>query len=499
VCQHNDFDVIVIGSGAGGAAFAHACALSGKRVLVVERGRTPASPVAHDERATLIDKGPYDDRAVVVNGASLRLFMGGVLGGGTSVFGGAMLRPSAADFHPGRSYGDRLTRELWDWPIAYEDLSAYYDQAESLYRVAAAPHDDYSPLNSPCRTTAALPLELAPVNVRLVSTARRAGLRPFQLPLAIDSERCLRCSTCTGFLCVNGARRSAAQILNELAAIDRCRVLPDTEVERLEFVRGGRVDSVLLRRRSDGSTRRVGARCFALAAGAVGSPAILLRSGCDGPHIGRNYMLHYSPIVVGLFGSTTGADHRFVKQVGFADYYFGTAECPQKMGLIQSLPAPGPLMLAKSGLKRWPQAALAFLRRRMLPLTGIVEDLPDPANRVDLANNGSLRLSHRFSAYDRERGRSLARAMQQILRGAGALACVSRAFPSAEHVAHQCGTLRMGALAKHAVVDRDCRLFGSPNLFVVDGSVLPTSLGVGPSLTIVANALRVARAALTSI
>jgi choline dehydrogenase-like flavoprotein len=169
------------------------------------------------------------------------------------------------------------------------------------------------------------------------------------------------------------------------------------------------------------------------------------------------------------------------------------------MGLVQSLPAPGPLMLAKMGMKGWPQGVLRFLRNRMLPLAGIVEDLPDPANRVELQRDGSIGLKHDFSSFDRERGRALGREMNRILRRAGAVMRTSRSFPSREHVAHQCGTLRFGRDRAQAVADRDGRVFGRPNLFVADGSVFPTSLGVGPSLTITALALRSARAALNGM
>jgi choline dehydrogenase-like flavoprotein len=153
-------------------------------------------------------------------------------------------------------------------------------------------------------------------------------------------------------------------------------------------------------------------------------------------------------------------------------------------------------MLAKLGLKRWPQSVLQFLRNRMLLLAGIVEDLPDPNNRVVVRGDGSIGLQHDFSPFDRERGRALGREMNRILRRAGAIFRSARSFPSREHVAHQCGTLRFGRDPAHAVVDAEGRMFGRPELFVVDGSVLPTSLGVGPSLTITALALRSARAAL---
>jgi choline dehydrogenase-like flavoprotein len=203
-------------------------------------------------------------------------------------------------------------------------------------------------------------------------------------------------------------------------------------------------------------------------------------------------MVHLSPIVVGIFRRPTGADETFVKQVGLADYYFGTESFAQKMGLIQSLPVPGPLLLAKTAPRLMPHRFLQFLRRRMLPMVGIIEDLPNPANRVSWGSDGQPRLRHRFGPYDVERGRRLARLTAQILRRAGAVFCLKQQFASDEHVAHQCGTLRFGKDPQHAVLDAECRLFGHPNVFVVDGSCLPTSLGVGPALTIMANALRVA-------
>ena len=149
-------------------------------------------------------------------------------------------------------------------------------------------------------------------------------------------------------------------------------------------------------------------------------------------------------------------------------------------------------MMTKTGGKRVPASMVRFLRRRMLPLMGLVEDMPDGRNRVFLDRDGNPEIRHAFSGYDRERGRRLGRLMRQILKRAGALFCLSRPFPSDEHVSHQCGTLRFGARPADAVCDPDGRLFGHANFFVVDGSIFPTSLGVGPALTIMANALRVA-------
>jgi choline dehydrogenase-like flavoprotein len=490
-----DFDVLVIGSGAGGATFAYACAHAGKRVLLLERGqRHMASGPAHDERATLIDKQPYSDQPVTINGQPERPYVGGGLGGSTALFGAALLRPSPGDFHPGRYYGERLPRAVWDWPIDYEALEPHYTQAERLFGVAGCGADDFGPLGKPRQGFPGEALPVRPINRRLMAANRAFGLKPFRLPLAIDARRCLQCGACAGYLCPTGARRSAAQLVDaDAGASSRLQTLTHVEARSFGKDGAGRVDGVHVLDRTTGRPAFYRARRYALAAGAIGSPLLLLRSGMDGPLVGRHYMFHLSPIVAGIFPRRTGGEETFVKQVGFADYYFGTKNYAHKLGLIQSLPVPGPLMTAKAGGKHLPRGLIRLLRGRMLPLAGIVEDLPNPANRVSLTSDGSAELRHAFGAYDIDRGRKLGRLMKQILKRAGALFCLSRPFPSGEHVAHQCGTLRFGTRPADAVADSDCRLFGQPNVFVVDGSIFPTSLGVGPALTIIANALRVAR------
>jgi choline dehydrogenase-like flavoprotein len=325
-----------------------------------------------------------------------------------------------------------------------------------------------------------------------MAASRAGGLRPFRLPLAIDPSLCLRCGACAGYVCPTGARGSATALLDRAAADGLpLRVEMNVEAERLVLDGAGQVAGLALYDRATGQRSVRRARRYVLAAGAFASPLILLRSGVNGPLVGRHYMMHLSPLAVGLFRRRNGAEQSFVKQVGFADYYFGTKGFAHKMGIIQSLPVPGPLLTAKMS-PLLPRAVLGILRRRMLPLAGIVEDLPNPANRVCWGPDGRPQLRHQFHPYDVERGRRLGRLMARILQRAGALFCFSRSFASDEHVAHQCGTLRFGTDPAHAVLGPDCRLFGHANVHVVDGSFFPTSLGVGPALTIMANALRVA-------
>jgi choline dehydrogenase-like flavoprotein len=489
-----DFDVLVIGSGAGGGTFAYACARAGKNVLLVERGqRYSPGDHGHDERAMLIDKKPYDDRTIPVNGSPRRLYMGSVLGGSTALYGAALLRPSEDDFYPGKHYGPRLPRALWEWPVSYQALEPYYGEAERLYGVSGCTEDDFGPLHKPAQAFPERSIPLKPINQALVAASQARGLKPFRLPLAIDFSRCLLCSACPGYICPNGARHSSADLV-ERARAERLplHVITHAQVEGLVKDAHGQVGGVSVTDRTNGQRSFYRARRYALAAGAIGSPTLLLRSGLAGPLVGRHYMLHLCPIAIGLFARRTGAEQTYVKQVGFADFYLGTRGYPHKMGLVQSLPVPGMLMLQKAIPCRVPQALLGLLRRHMLPLTGIVEDLPNPGNHVRLGRGGEPEVHHAFGAYDLQRGRRLGRLMAMILKNAGALACLSKSFPSHEHVAHQCGTLRFGQRAADAVVDADCRMFGQPDVFVVDGSFFPTSLGVGPALTIIANALRVA-------
>jgi choline dehydrogenase-like flavoprotein len=496
-----DWDMIVIGSGAGGGTFAYACATAGRSVLVLERGsKYFLRQAQHDEQEMLIDKGPYEPRPVWMNGLPRRLYIGAVLGGGTSLYGAALLRPSEDDFRPGRHYGARIPREIWDWPISYDALEPFYTEAEKLYAVSGPDNDDFGPLHKPRHGYPRPPLPLGAINRQIIDANRARGLKPFRLPLAVDFASCLQCGVCPGYICLNGSRQSSGHLLHRaIARGSRLELLTGVEAEHLEWDGTGKVVGVHVRDVSTGQAQIHRAKMYALAAGAIGSPVVLLRSGITRPLIGRNYMMHLSPIAFGLFRRRTGADESFIKQLGFTDFYYGTPSYRHKLGLIQSLPVPGPKMIAKAASRSLPQSIIAPLRRRMVPLVGIVEDLPNPTNRVRLGRGNRIELRHEFGAYDIERGQKFGLFMRRILKNAGAACSWVKRFPSEEHVAHQCGTLRFGKDPAHAVVDPECRLFGSPNLFVVDGSVFPTSLGVGPALTIMANALRVAKIAVQAL
>lgn len=492
-----DHDAVVIGSGMGGGTAATALADGGLRVLVVERGRRLPDPEeGRDERRMLIERIAGDDRPIWIDGRPARPLIGGLPGGSSALFGAALLRPSPEDFVPGRHYGERIPRAIWEWPFQYTDLADDYRRAEDLFGVsgdadARPPHlaqrGHAYPAPSP-------PLD--PFNASLAGALSARGLAPFRLPLAIDFERCLRCPACPGLLCPNGARASTDALLRRPRS-DRGSVELWEGHEVLQILPGaGPLHTLRVRDRATGRVREIKTERVLLAAGALGTPVLLERSGLGGSsdQLGRNHMCHLGALAVAVHPRSIGADRIFLKRLGLSDFYLGTPGRPEKLGSAQAIPVPGPLSLREQTRLPIPMRLARALRARTLLVAGYVEDLPQPSNRVRAGDGGRLQLERRFAPYDVERARRLAKALAKTMRGTGASLVVPWvAAGDREHLAHQVGTCRAGDDPRTSVVDGFGRLHDHDGIWVVDGSVFPTSLGVGPALTIAAQALRVAR------
>jgi choline dehydrogenase-like flavoprotein len=499
----------VIGSGFGGSMVAHALVEAGWSVLLLERGGwVERGPENWAEAAVGPLTAHYGTEwAYRVDGEARPPAVASFhcVGGASVFYGGVSLRFREADFEPPPEIvADSGAR----WPFGYAELAPYYDEAERLLGVAGEAGSDpvEPPRSGPFPQRAG---ELAPVSRRLDAAARSLGLRPFRLPLAINyaatggRSACVACGSCDGFACAVSAKNDLATVILRPLVGRGLRLEADTVATRL-LAEDGRVTGVETVHRHTGERRTVRAPQIFLAAGALASPHLLLASGLErlnpgGDVVGRYLMRHYNEILMGLFPRRPNPEGVFHKQLGIHDYYFGDPAVPalgRKLGGLQQLTTP-PAGLVKAEL---PPVIGPAAARWVDHLTGwltIAEDQPQYENRIRLEPGRADRLglppavvTHRHSARDYTAGAALGARARQILRRAGAWAFYRHKVAT---FSHGLGSVRMGADPRRSALDPDCRFRGLENLYVVDGSVLPTSAAVNPSLTIAALALRAAR------
>ncbi len=501
------FDTIVIGSGFGGVMAAYPLVMAGERVLMLERGdwveRGPHNweiASAHELSAHYCPDDPYrvDDARQPRSGGSFHCV------GGPSVFyGGVALRLREEDFAPGAPIvGDSGA----EWPFGYAELAPYYDWAESLLGVAG---DDSGDPTAPARDAAypQRPAPFTPPAQRMAAAARRLGLNPFPLPLAINysasDERsgCELCCTCDGFACAISAKNDLATgVIPRLQALG-LELRAGTAAVQLT-VSGSRVDGVVVVDRNSGQTETLRTSRVILAAGTLATPHLLLASGLDkhstAPDaVGRYLTRHNNLLTLGVFARRPNPGRDFHKQVAIHDFYFGAPGVDPKigkLGCIQQITAPGPDFVRK--ILPPPIGLIASIGvPHVLGLLSIAEDEPREANRVWVDRNAhdslglpTLHIRHRYTARDKAAGRALVSQSRRILREAGALFSIVHDLRSFSHAV---GTVRMGPDERTAPIDERGRYRGLDNLYVTDGSTFPTSGGVNPSLTIAANALRI--------
>ncbi len=423
--------------------------------------------------------------------------------GGPSVFyGGVSLRFREADFAATPVIAGTSGAA---WPFDYAALEPYYAKAETLIGVAGQAGIDPTepPRSGPFPAD---PLPLAPVSERIAAAARAEGLTPFPLPLAINTgERpgrttCIACPTCDGFACAIEAKNDLATTVIRPLLARGLDLRPETVITGLE-VTDGRVVVAVGTDRRHGTPVRFETPWVVLAAGALATPHLLLASGLAehnpaGDHVGRYLMRHKNEILLGFFRRRPDPEQRFHKQLGIHDLYLGdpAGGGPSgPLGALQQLPTP-PVSLARDGLPG-PLKPLAGLVSHLTGLLVIAEDQPQATNRVRLDGghdrDGMPRLviEHRYSQRDLDATAVLRGTARRVLRRAGAWFVYRHVIDTWSHAL---GTVRMGPDPTTAPLDGDSRFRGIDNLLVVDGSALPRSAGVNPSLTIAANALRAA-------
>jgi choline dehydrogenase-like flavoprotein len=506
----SEYDVIVIGSGAGGGTLVRHLAPSGKRILLLERGdwlpREPqnwlATDVFVDGRYISADTWHYSD------GSSFNPEVHYFVGGATKMYGAALYRLRKEDFgelqhHDGVSPA---------WPISYDDMEPYYTQAEELYQVHGARGED--PTEPPASAPYPYPaVSHEPRIQQLSDDLAAAGLHPFHAPCgvmlheeAMPYSPCVRCDNCDGFPCVVHAK-SDAEVISVRPALEHENVtlLTNAEAVRLETnPQGTAVTGVVVDR--NGERESFQADIVVVSCGAANSAKLLLASANDAhpaglangsDQVGRNYMFHNSQAVLAL--SKEENPTIFQKTLGVNDFYFASDAFEFPLGNIQMVgKSQAPMFKGeKPGETKFaPSWTLRDVARHAVDFWLSTEDLPLPENRVTLAPDGNIAIS--YSASNDVPKQRLYHQLRSMLAHLGMHhdhllghhAYLKNEIPVAG-VAHQAGTCRFGSDPATSVLDENCRAHEVDNLYVVDTSFFPSIGAVNPALTAMANALRV--------
>ncbi len=488
-------DVVIIGSGVGGAAVALQLARTGRRVLILERGpHLPLEPQNSDAEAVFVQRRYHSrEKWQTAEGRSFEPGQFYFVGGHTGFYGTAMFRLRERDF-AATEHADGLSPA---WPFGYAELEPWYGLAEQLFGVHGRAGDDPTePWRSAPYPYPPIPHE--PVIAALAERMAGLGLHPFHMPSAIDLHaggRCVRCGSCDAFACRHHAKGDArTRLLEPALRHPEVSLWPETRALRLLTDERGR-DIVGVEVLRHGETFTIRAPQFVLSAGAIQS-ALLLQRSANSRHpgglanrsgcVGRHYMNHNMTGLMALFPGQRN-DTRFTKTLSLNDHYFGTDDDATPLGNLQMLGNIREPMVRAA--KPWmPRPAGGWLAAHSVDMLVMSEDLPHPEStvrplpddRVELAWRPTNQATHRrFVARSRALWRSL-----------GATAVLVHSF-GVDTPSHQCGTVRMGLDPASSALDPWCRAHEHPNLHVVDASFFPSSAALNPALTVAAQALRV--------
>lgn len=500
------YDVIIIGTGAGGGTLAHRLAPSGKRILLLERGPfLPREKQNWDTHAVFgenryVSKDTWYDRQGKPFQPGSHYFVGGA----TKLYGAALFRLRKEDFGKLR-HQDGISPA---WPISYDELEPYYTQAERLYHVHGQrgidPTEPWASAEYPHP-----PVAHEPRIQELYDGLARAGYHPFPAPTGIMLDervphvsKCLKCDTCDGFPCLVHAKADAEVVcVRPALKHPNVTLLPNAQVSRLVTSPSGReITEVVVER--EGHTERYSADIVVVSAGAANTARLLLLSANDkhprglangSDQVGRNYMFHNSTAVVAL--SKRENPTVFQKTLSVNDFYFSADDYAFPLGNIQMIGKSKGPMFKEDAPRFAPGFTLDLMARHAVDFWLTTEDLPDENNRVTLNSKGEIQLAYTFN--NQESTNRLRNQLKHMLKH---LDMHEHLIPNSVYfgkhiplagVGHQCGTCRFGHNPGSSVLDVNCKSHEVDNLYVVDASCFVSSGAVNPSLTIIANALRV--------
>ncbi|MGL5807804.1 MAG: GMC oxidoreductase [Xenococcaceae cyanobacterium] len=491
IVDDRNYDVIIIGTGAGGGTLARKLAPTGKKILVLERGKYLAK-----ESSELIDTEVFKKEKYYAPeqwydnaGEPFSPQTSYAVGGNTKIWSGVLMRLRERDFEEVR-HQDGISPA---WSLKYQDFEPYYTEAEKLYQVHGKLGDD------PTEPTHSEAYPFPKVDhesyIEMVGDVlSKQGMHPTHLPLGLGSQ---------------GRTDS-----------EDTGITPALEYENVTFKFSAKVvclhtnpsgtEIKAVQAKIEGQSYLFLGNIVVLACGAIDSAALLLRSANDkhpngiansSDLVGRNLMKQQLSVVVQLISSANSGLYQ--RTLGINDFYWGNGDYPFPMGHVENSggilqdvifsEAP-PILSALTRIV--PEFGLRQLATHSIGWWLQTEDLPDRNNRVRIEKD-RLRIEYAPSnveAHDR-----LVYKWIDVLKNVEAaqpkLFNRRNAHPRSDMpvqvVAHQCGTCRFGEDPATSVLNLDCRAHEVDNLYVVDSSFFPSSASVSPGLTVIANALRV--------
>jgi len=529
-------NAIVIGAGAGGGIVAKQLATAGLSVVLLERGPwyTAADCRKDDlrnQRTTVLGNafGPEDEgnpRVLYDASGQVRTVLpseGGYqnnaacVGGGTLSYGAMAWRYMPQDFRMRSTYGAPQGSSLEDWPISYDDLESFYDQAE--YEIGIS--GDYSP--TPFHSPRKRPLPMPPIPPNppnrefeiLEPAARRLGLHPFPIPMARNSVPyngrgpCMRCRWCVGFACeVDAKNGSQNTVIPAALASGNCELRTGCMAKEVQIDEHGRATGVAYFDEHKHLQTQT-ADIVIVSACAIESARLLLNSksklfpnglGNRFDQVGRNLQGHHYTGAIGFFEHETYDDAGPGASIAVMDYNHGTpglrgggAICNEFIRLPIQMVDRMPPGTARWGLKH--KQAMRQYFKRNIAVMGPTQQIPSADARITLDPTVKdkwglpvARISGNVHPHTFDIGEVQSHRAEAWLKEAGAIA-TSRFAGRPTMVSsgqHQAGTCRMGNDPHSSVVNRHCQLHDVDNVFVIDSSVHVTNGGFNPALTIMA-------------
>jgi len=506
----NQYDVIIIGSGAGGGTLARHLAASGKSILILERGGWLPREIQNWDAGEVFVKNRYVPHETWYdsNGKPFQPGIHYCVGGATKMYGAALYRLRKEDFGETKHY-DGISPA---WPISYDEMEPYYTKAEQMYQVHGARGED--PTEPPSSAPYPFPaVSHEPRIQQLSDDLARLGFHPFHAPCGIMlNERnmpystCIRCKDCDGFPCLLHAKADA-EVLGVRPALQHPNVTLHIHAQVVKIntnAAGNAVTEVLVK--TDAGTVAYEGGIVVVSCGAANSAKLLLLSANDkhpnglangSDQVGRNYMYHNSVAVLAV--SKEENPTVFQKTLGLNDFYYGMKDFDYPVGNIQMVgKSQGPMYKGEKPIETLlaPRWTLDDVAKHAVDFWLSTEDLPMDHNRVTVERDGNIKLS--YTPNNQVPKQKLYDTLKSMLGQLGMEPdhLIPRNLYMKNEigvggVAHQAGTVRFGTDPATSVLDTNCKAHELDNLYVVDTSFFPSIGAVNPALTTMANALRV--------